>query len=199
MRWHVTTPGWLQDAAPRLALVGNKGVGKTTIAAELVNEGWVRLSFAWLLKEGSMDAINAFLATLPRDYQRPPVTLAEMEAHKDVFRPLWQWLGKEFGRDYVGPEDIWTLLLQDQLSHYSLHVPLVVDDCRFLNEAAMLREEGFALIRVLRPDADNTADLHPSETELRAIVCDGAVENTGTIIQTVDLIQQALARLGQST
>ena len=105
-------------------------------------------------------------------------TLDDVEASKGhpSVRKLLQLVGTELGRQLVGYEDVWV----DKLIAASEFLDnVVVDDCRFPNEAEALRKNGFVLVRVTRPEKDRIAAVkerypdnfeeilsHPSETSL---------------------------------
>ena len=72
---------------------------------------------------------------------------------------------------------IWVEALRRKLLD-SPHTNSVITDCRFLNEAEMIRELGGYLIRIVRPGLPQT-DLHPSETEMDSMVVDDTIINGG--------------------
>jgi len=153
-----------------VALSGKKGVGKTTIANNLVNEkGYVKLSFADPLKE-------ICWRFLPCVMVKP----------KEDRREALQVIGTIF-RDFN--EDVWVdVLVTRVLALRDLYpqIQIVVDDLRYWNEFKALWKLGFNLIRIER-DAElrrqwgyNVDDLHPSERELDDVTgWDLIIENNG--------------------
>lgn len=100
----------------------------------------------------------------------------EQKKGKPAVRKLLQLLGTEIGRELIGYEDVWVDILREKARGID---NVVVDDCRFPNEAKALREEGFTLVRLLRNEEDRVALMqqkypttweeilnHPSETSL---------------------------------
>lgn len=80
-------------------------------------------------------------------------TFADVEQKKGnpAIRKLLQLVGTELGRELIGYENVWV----DKLINAAYGIEnVVVDDCRFPNEAAALREHGFRLVRVTRPEID---------------------------------------------
>lgn len=157
------------SAVTRLAIVGPKHSGKTTLAGYLVaGHGWQRLSHADPLKDGAAAMLSAFLrAYFPNALRdraserkgdwRGAITRAEIDANKTAFVPLLQWLGT-WVREYVSPDAdpliehlrrrIATAIADDP------RVRIVVDDCRFPAEADALREQGFFVLRLVRDEQE---------------------------------------------
>ena len=80
--------------------------------------------------------------------------------------------------------EIWIQFVKQQITEIrevGFTFPLVLDDCRYLNEAEFLRKYGFILIRVtgrgetLLPESRE----HPSETEQLLIKTDWEIDNSG--------------------
>ncbi len=178
-----------------VAFVGPMHSGKTTAAMHLVeHHGYTRLSLADPVKESVILACNSFiwryLESLPERqdrlgmHGRPAILIdrVELEERKEVFRPILQWWGTEFAREYLGNENIWV----DALLHRVKHTvgPVVCDDVRFTNEANALRAAGFRLIRIDRPQTSreerNAPSLHQhsSETSSDNIAVDHLIYNT---------------------
>lgn len=195
----------------RIGLVGKMGAGKSTVAARLVeHHGFTRLAFADPVKDASVAAINAALVSIGLE---PTMTRAILERDKAALRGLPQWIGTEFGRQYLGPESIWIDLLLRRVNEAEYLARLggdegrlVVDDCRFPNEAAALKAVGFWIIRVVRskdcriasieaairssnPGLDEAAlaskmaaaMAHPSETEIDRVPFHLTIQNRQTI------------------
>ena len=166
----------------RVAFIGKMMSGKTTSADYLVrNYGFTRLAFADPVKSIAAQMLNTLsmnihqweFATHPDnmwDYER-----IQREKGNPAVRKLLQLVGTELGRELVGYPNVWVDMLIQQIDEYE-HV--VVDDCRFPNEAEALEDNNFKLIRVMRPEQDRLALIeskyenpeailsHPSETSL---------------------------------
>lgn len=156
-----------------IGFTGLAGSGKTTAARQLVTvNGWTRISFA--------DPLRAMLAALG-------VTHAEMANAKHVPLPwlhnrtpreLLQTLGTEWGRTFVGP-DVWVAAARRNVE-YELELGatgVVFDDCRFENEAAMIRQMGGLVIELRRSGTQQMA--HASEAGVPAYLVDAVIVNDG--------------------
>lgn len=148
----------LAPATPRtiIAFTGLAGSGKSTAAAHLVNRyGYTRVRFA-----GPLKAMLAALGCTPDEIDgHLKETPCDLLCGKTP-RQAMQWLGTEFGRDMIGP-DLWIRAWKAALARTS--GPVVVDDCRFPNEAAAIRAAGGVMIRIERPGAGAGAAGHSSE------------------------------------
>lgn len=136
-----------------LALCGAQGAGKDTVAAMLQEHGYVRMSFAAVLKD-----IVAMMFDWPRDMlegltpesrrwreERDSWWSEQLGADITPRRAL-QLVGTNVFRDHFH-KDIWLLCLKRRLVSNA-----VITDCRFENEARMLKREfNCVLIRVERP------------------------------------------------
>jgi hypothetical protein len=164
-----------------VAVTGQKGSGKDTFAGGLISEGFVQTRFA--------DPLKNMLRTLfndagidPEDYIEGPYK----EAPCDLLcgktpRHAMQTLGTEW-RDMIDRK-LWTRLWQARVTLLlEQGIPVVVTDCRFIHEAATIREMGGYIVRVERPTHRND-DQHISETEMSIIEVDEVVLNMGTIHQ----------------
>src|SRR5690606_31752406 len=141
----------------RIGLVGKMHAGKGEGAARPVaTHGFTKLSFAAPVKDASVAALNAAPGASARDPARDRATL---ERDKAALRLMPQFIGTEFGRQYVGPETIWIDMLLDRVAALPAGTPVVVDDCRFVNEAEALRAAGFHIVVVVRPEAERIASV----------------------------------------
>jgi len=103
-----------------------------------------------------------------------------------------QTLGTEYGRQSVHPE-VW-LMCWERATRQKLDagIPVVVDDVRFPNEAALVRRLGGELWRIERPGTER-GPAHASEGGLDDYpLFDRRLVNDGTLI---DLYQQVQSRL----
>lgn len=156
----------------RFAFVGNKGHGKTTAAKYLVeNYGFTRMSFADPVKDISVNMLNEMVAYLDGidgfSHGRVNRELLESMKYSLPIRKLLQLVGTELGREYFGDKDIWVDAMQANLDSASGNI--VIDDCRFLNEAKMLTDNDFTICRIVRPNLPESEDTHASEVEQRNI------------------------------
>ncbi len=147
----------------------------------------MRVAFGHHARSGkdvaAMYVANKYHATILRFAQRVyDITnsiqrMMQVPAQKDP--ALLQLIGEGLRQTY-GPL-IWCNYVESQI----LNLPqsnLVIADLRHLNEALMLRRNGFILINIMRPDRiiDRNPN-HPSETELNDYGYDYVIINDGTI------------------
>lgn len=177
----------------RVALVGPKGTGKTTFANVLAKDfGFTPMSLADPIKFSLMVCLNEFL----RDQGLPPLlSLAALRDNKDAFRLGMQWLGTDIVRNLCNRPDHWIDILTARIDssiqwaddEYRLH-GIVVDDVRFLNEAAALKQKGFLLVRLRRPHGPSgMADSHESENQHREIITDLTLSIGGSPEDTAEV------------
>lgn len=154
-------------APTRIALIGPPGTGKTAIGRAWLNRHRVNAedsrprlySFAAAVKW----EVAQMLAGLSLD---EPLTLYKPQldpATKDKYRGLQQAIGS-FRREE--DPDYWldiSLAVIDADSRQDLRdkqtTYMVVDDCRFNNEEAALRERGFIFVRLM--PGETTRELSP--------------------------------------
>jgi hypothetical protein len=164
---------------PVVAFAGAIGSGKSTAAGVLREVVSLRrMSFA--------QPIRAMLEALgvPADRLTDPVLKAAPIAWLGGRTPrqLMQTLGTEWGRAVCGP-DIWTGAVQRAiLAHMAAPLegwrPVVLDDCRFDNEAAMVRRLGGVVVQIVR--TGHAASAHASEQGISPELVDAIVSNDGT-------------------
>ncbi|XUM19730.1 deoxynucleotide monophosphate kinase [Bradyrhizobium oligotrophicum S58] len=140
-----------------IAFTGLAGAGKSTAAAHLVKlRGFERVRFAGPLK-AMMAALGCTAAEIDGDRKETPCDLLGGKT------PRWamQTLGTEWGRQLIGP-DLWIRAWRAAVDRLPAGTPVVVDDCRFPNEAEAIRSAGGVVVRLERPGA-GTASTHESE------------------------------------
>lgn len=170
-----------------IALVGPMHSGKTTFSNLLIDDNSMhtRLAFADPVKEvsGAMlaefvretDGLMGEMNSYQRDY-----SIADMNAMKGhpSIRKLLQLVGTELGREWRGPQSLWIDIFEKKYKEYASQMAVmrtegfvVNDDCRFLNEAARLKELGFLIIRLARDEHGrkesilaSLAQQHPTAT-----------------------------------
>lgn len=150
----------LAPALPRrtiVAFTGLAGAGKSTAALHLVNHrGFERVRFAGPLK-AMMAALGCTAAEIDGDHKELPCDLLGGKT------PRWamQTIGTEWGRKLIDSE-LWVRAWRAAVDRLPAGTPVVVDDCRFPNEAEAIRAAGGLLVRIERPGA-GTASTHESE------------------------------------
>ena len=172
-----------------IAIVGPIGSGKTTVAKILREEhGFISIKFADILKN--------MLRTLYRSVGLPEPDI-ERKIEGDLKEcacpillgksPRWamQSLGTEWGRDLIH-QDLWAHI-GVQRARYGNAPRVVFEDCRFLNEATMLRRELDA--HIWRIEGRGQRAAHVSEQEHYAIEANIEIANTGNL----DYLKQQVA------
>jgi hypothetical protein len=183
-----------------IAFVGKAGSGKDTAAGLIPNAR--RFSFADPLKEFCAQVFDWDRETLWGDsalrgvpdprYVRPDGSLLTP-------RFALQTLGTEWGRECC--EDIWVRLGVRRAQQSDAPV-VVFTDCRFVNEARIIREAGGEVWRIYRPGAGLTgsAGTHPSEADIFSPAMDSQVtaeiNNSGTLEELAARIALRLKLLG---
>ena len=163
-----------------VAFTGPIGCGKTTAAEALIEEGWVRIKFADPLK----NMLRAFYAAC--GIEDPSYIEARIEGglkeEPDPFlqgrtpRHAMQTLGTDWGRQLIAP-DLWTRAWEQRvLAMASRELDVVVDDCRFENEAAAVRRLGGMVVRI---DGRSAGAESKHASEKFAFKADLNIPNTG--------------------
>jgi len=181
-------------AAKVVGVAGRAGHGKGATADYLVRRhGFVRVKFATYLK--------AMLRAMLREMGVPHETIERMLEGdlKEVPTPLlggktprWamQSLGNEWGRDLIASNlwvDAWKYKVELLAAEGR---KVVVDDCRYENEAQAIRSFGGVIVFVERPGVTVTSNSHVSERfEFQS---DLTILNDGTISQLHERINLAL-------
>jgi len=139
----------MKDGAGIVAFTGRAGSGKSTAADVLVGHGWTRVKFAGPLKAMFRALLDETGCTDPDaliegDRKELPIPLL---GHCDP-RYIMQTLGTEWGRSYIDA-DLWVNIamyrIQESLAR---GVSVVIDDCRFDNEAEMIRDLGGVICEI---------------------------------------------------
>lgn len=156
--------------APRIAFIGKMGAGKTTAAEYLFNRGDLPYN------------LIRFAAPLKR------IAVEIFGEGSDTDRELLQWLGTDVVR--ARDTDAWARITGVTIDDLGDGSAIVIDDCRFPNEYAVLRERGFTFCRIVAEEAlridrlqkiGKLTDLdqlqHASEIALDDIQADQTIEN----------------------
>lgn len=175
-----------------LAINGFKGSGKSTVAKILVESyGFRRVALAGPLKD-MLRAIGCSEEELEGTKKEVPsaALMGLTPRHAMVT------LGTEWGRKCIHP-DFWAEKLVDAIA--TANGPLVCDDCRYPNEAKILRGCGAKFLRVHRPEKEPGPTwlpwtirrwfVHPSERYVYDLPADFEIWNTQTVVD----LEQALA------
>lgn len=175
---------------PRVQIVGMSGYarsGKDTIGIKLADFGYVRASFADYIRE-ALYTLNPFVS----DGRTVKSVIDELgwegskTTHPEI-RELLQRLGSEVGRELIDT-DLWVDLTFKNLPDGA---KVVVTDCRFPNEAAIVKRLGGEMWRVERPGF-GAANAHPSETALDNWKFDRVFLNNGSVEELHDSVTQIM-------
>lgn len=180
-----------------IGLVGYAGSGKDTAAIGLTEHGWLRVSFAEPLRRMAL-AINPLIDVfrgsdgVEATYLQDEIDEAgwtQAKAYHET-RKFLQNLGTEC-RNTFG-EDCWIDQAREIIEATDRNV--VVTDCRFPNEFALIRELGGHLVKIERPDF-GPVNGHISESYVRTAKEDALLFNHTTpedLQETLFLAAQAL-------
>lgn len=175
------------DNLPRLlALTGEAGSGKSTATAYLVERhGYQLVKFAGPLKD-MCRAIGMTEQELEGGLKEVP---SDRLCGKTP-RQFMQRLGSEFGRDCIGPGfwvNMWRARALDVLRTGGR---VIVDDCRFPNEATAIRGGGGKIIRLTGRGGIQGA--HQSESGCG--VADAVVANDGCVMDLYAGVEEEVLR-----
>lgn len=171
-----------------LAFGGLKGSGKDECAKPLIEQGWVHLKFAdplWqclqaLDLEVKYLGCNIKLNSVIRDLGRE-----EAKKQVPVVRRLLERIGTEMGRGVLG-EDIWVEYMANRILELPEDANIVISDCRFSNEADLVRKLGGQVILVRRPGV--LQGEHRSES--LDFDFDAVLQNVGTVEELYETIRE---------
>lgn len=159
-----------------IAYTGRAGAGKDTAAQALITHGFQRMAFADCLKE-----VVALLADEPVAWYHDPVRKEEFSPTLGMTRrSALQLMGTEGVRKIFGP-DFWAQRLLSRWRRLG-RPNAVITDCRFDNEAGLVRMEGGTVVKVVRPGStlDGVQMQHASEAGVSEDLVDIYIYNDGT-------------------
>ena len=159
------------------------GCGKTTVANLFIEHQSV--SFSAPLKRAVWNMLDDLgLPGFRYVYGDKETIIPEIGVSA---RHMMQTLGTEWGRACIHP-DFWVMIARAETQRIMADGrSVVIDDVRFSNEAAMIRELGGELWRIERPGIDYDGD-HSSEGGLEDITPDRVIVNDGSIDQLLKKI-----------
>lgn len=184
----------LRAARPRLVgFSGRAGSGKSLCADYLVRQGWARVKFADPLK----NMLRAFYATLGlSEYEIEARMEGVLKETADDFlngkspRYAMQTLGQEWGRELISPT-LWVSAWSEAVAlAWSKGLNVVVDDCRYPNEAAAINQLGGRVFMIVRGDAELVDTEH--ESERFEFTPDGVILNEGSIHDLRDKVGRSI-------
>ena len=143
-----------------IGIAAQAQMGKDTIANRLVtrlNPGWRRVAFATGVKRVFKDTFG-----VDDDFVEEWKVKTEVpEGFLKPVRQSLQFIGDGFRQIQ---SDIWIDLL-----FRKEYAPYIISDCRYVNEAKKIRQEGGFTIVAYRPNFLND-DPNPSESQIKPIV-----------------------------
>ncbi len=161
-----------------IGLVGFKQVGKSTAAKYLEDKySAVRIN----MKDALVAELRKNFPTLLEEIARTTDFDQGLErAIDELFEtkpPLMRALMQNYGTEVRRGDnpDYWTDRWKESAGQLIDGTNIVVDDVRFLNEAAAVREMGGIIVRLVRPDI-TSGGTHTSETEQLSIEVDHTIE-----------------------
>jgi len=162
-----------------LGLCGYKQSGKSTLAQVAKEEfHFVTVGFADELKR----IIKALWPAFTIEHMYGGKKEEVVEEYGKSFREVAQHVGTDLFRAY--DPDVWVRSTRQTIEHYEHQMgkaarPLVIEDIRFDNEAALIHELGGEVWEVVRPEKDDRfeRDTHKSELGLLASSVDMAILN----------------------
>ncbi len=157
-----------------IALSGAACCGKDTAGHHLKNHlGFGVLKFAGPLKAG----LCAMFGWAPELLDNGEWRERELPGIGKSPRQLMQTIGTDWGRQMVHP-DLWMILARQRINEAAaMGLPGVVfTDCRFVNEAQLVKDVGGMVIQVVRQAAKPIAS-HVSEAGIPAHLVDAVVFN----------------------
>lgn len=168
------------DLPPVIALSGPAGSGKSTVSAYLASRhGYKLTKFAGPLKN-MCRAIGLDDRHIEGDLKEEP--LEELAGHTP--RHAMQTLGEAWGRKCIG-EDFWVDLWRQSAMKLDL---VVVDDCRYPNEAAAVRRMGGRILRLA--GRGGISGKHASEAQ--DFIADHIISNSDSIKDLHERVDRTL-------
>jgi hypothetical protein len=170
-----------------IALAAPAGGGKTTAAEMLVKSfNFTRISFAAPL----YDMLEAGGFGRPKTLEEKQAIIPGLDFS---WRHAAQTLGTEWGRRHLH-EDIWSKLALRKASDPD--GSYVIDDCRFENEAQIVRDAGGHVVHITGRQGDiGGSVLHESEKGLVQRMHDYRIDNSGSPAQLMHNLQNLLYEL----
>jgi len=173
-----------------IALVGPAGCGKSTVAKILAQEfAYKRIKFSQPLKDMLL-ALGLTEAHTEGSLKSIPCDLLGGKTP----RYAMQTLGTEWARDIMG-KNFWANIWRTRVQKHTRGIQgrsVVTEDCRFENEAKLVRELGGEIWVIERPSYSYTG--HSSETEMSDIDGDLIIKNQGNIEELKVMVRGVLGR-----
>ena len=161
-----------------IGLSGLKGSGKSTAANFLVEDGFVKMSFAEPIKR-MLACVGLSSEELYGDRKQEPSYILDGKTP----RYAMQTLGTEWGRDLISP-NIWVNIIKNGIKELGGNF-IVIDDCRFPNEIAMILDMKGIIVYI---DRDGEVGDHASEREVKSLHRNITVENKSSLVDLQEAV-----------
>lgn len=184
----ISAPAANDNYPPVVAFTGQAGAGKSTATRYLVeNHGYTLVKFAGPLKD-MLRSIGMAEDEIEGNYKETPLAYLCGKTPRHAM----QTLGSQWGRDCIG-KDFWVNIWgQRVLSVLRYGGRVVVDDCRFPNEAAAVRKLGGDVYMI----AGRGGIPGEHESERGAGEADLVIANDNTVYGLHRRVEEALKRYG---
>jgi hypothetical protein len=170
-----------------IAFTGKKRHGKDTCASVFSENKKILInSFARLLKY-----VVGILFCMDQDTQLNGCRKEEIDQRWGVTpRELLQVVGTDLFRVTLQKclphmelrPSLWVKRMEMWIDEVPTQKDIVITDCRFVDEACMIKRRGGVVVRVVRPGITED-DTHASETEQNNIEADYTIVNDGSILE----------------
>lgn len=169
-----------------VTVIGRARHGKDTVANMLrvLDDRFERIALADELKEHVAGLLSMSVLNLDLErgkFSKPSYSkehfLTEFKTNKTKYRPLLQWFGTEFVRDF---DDRYWIKALNRGSRQS-GARYVLTDARFPNEIESRKEFGDFIIKVERPDMVINESNHASESQIDSLPYHILIKNDGTV------------------
>jgi len=178
---HVAPTQAANDNLPRvIALTGLAGSGKSTVAGMLADYGYALVKFAGPLK-AMLREVGLTVNEVEGSRKEIPIDFLCGKTPRQAM----QTLGYEWGRKCIG-EDFWVNAWMQDVRRFR-HV--VVDDCRFPNEAHAVRQMGGVIWSI--EGRGGIAGNHASESGIGSAP-DRVIVNKGPVTELRAAVSYAL-------
>jgi len=188
-----------------ILLVGKKGSGKDTVADYMVNNGWVKVSFAGFLKQGLQVLFGLQDEQLWGDKKEVIDTKWEVSP-----RWLMQTIGTDILRDFMKNKLSYKVMINNKEYNFSFHIKrlhqevekllkqnknVVVADTRFQDEIKWGRLLGGKIIKITRKDIkSNKYSNHKSEEIESLENIDLVLNNDSSIESLYDNVKEIIIK-----
>lgn len=174
-----------------IGIVGEIGVGKSTVAEYLIEKGFSEYAFAKPVKDIALNMGFTYEQIYGTQIQK-----LEINKYWGISaRTFLQKFGTDIGRNLLhkiipnmnmgASGSPWVRLFEihwEKMFEETQYPTLVVSDCRFPDEVASIKARGGYVIKIIRPDEkkDGVEHQHSSETGIDSLYHDMMIVNNGT-------------------